>query len=517
MPLSGTDTWLLPDSLPMEGLFAALASEFGVDIGPEYGATVVYADSFDWRLYQQGYLLHCHGSCWTLFQDDNDEVTVQQGGPELDGACFARDFPSGRLRELLAPILGVRCLLPLATVDLHGRQIRLLNQDEKTVARIVVEAQRPVDGEQRFHLVRLFGVRGYGDEQEQLRRILAQAGVAQPVSPLVGFEEGCRAKGRSLLDYSPKFDLELNGYETAREAMARIYLFLLSAITRNLPGVLADYDPEFLHDLRVAIRRTRSGLSLVKKVLPPPVADRFGRAFGRLGALTGPVRDLDVFLLAREQSLERLPPSLRPGLEDFYAGLSRNRQIEQKKLVRALRAKKYKTIFAAWQRTLKGRDRKQADLADLPVRDLAGRIILKRFKRVIRVGRALDASTPDAEVHRLRIQCKKLRYTMEFFGSLYPRQEMQILIRHLKGLQDILGSFNDLSVQREMLGQALASLPAVTRPNLDQAAALGGLLQGLFTEQQQLRVHFSEAFAQFGDQETVTLFHELFGRRQESA
>ncbi|WP_310598900.1 CHAD domain-containing protein [Desulfobulbus sp.] len=514
---SGPDTWLLPDSLPVEGLLAALAAEFGFDTAPEYEATVVYADTFDWRLYQQGYLLHCHGNCWTLYHDDSSEVTVQQGGPELHAACFARDFPPGRLRELLAPVLGVRCLLPLAAVHLHGRQIRLLNRDEKTVARIVIETQEPVDGERRYRLVRLFGLRGYGNELETVRSILAAAGVAEPVSPLVGFEEGCRAKGRSPLDYSPKFNLELNGGETAREAMARIYQFLLETISRNMPGVLADYDPEFLHDLRVAIRRTRSGLSLVKRVLPAPVADRFGRVFGRLGALTGPTRDLDVYLLAREDCLGRLPPSLRPGLEDYFVGLSRNRQVEQKKLVRALRAKKNKAVLAAWQRALKRSDRQPADLAGLPVRDLAGRIILKRFKRVVRDGRVLDAVTPDAEVHRLRIQCKKLRYAMEFFGSLYPKQEMQGLIRHLKKLQDILGSFNDLSVQQEMLRQTLKSLPAGSRRNLDQAAALGGLLQSLFREQQELRVHFTEAFAQFGDQETSELFHELFGKRQEPA
>ncbi|MCL2459133.1 MAG: CHAD domain-containing protein [Desulfobulbus sp.] len=513
----GADTWLLPDFLPVEGLVAALAAEFEFDAAPEYGATVVYADSFDWRLYQQAYLLHCHGSCWTLYHGDSSEVTVQQGGPELHGACFARDFPPGRLRELLAPALGVRCLLPLAAVHLRGRQISLLNRDEKTVARIVVETQQPVDGERSYRLVRLFGIRGYGDELSEVRRIFAATGVTEPVSPLVGFEEGCRAKGRRPLDYSPKFSLELKGGETAREAMALIFQFLLETITRNIPGVLADYDPEFLHDLRVAIRRTRSGLSLVKRVLPAPASDRFSRVFSRLGALTGPTRDLDVYLLAREDCLGRLPPFLRPGLEDFFAGLSRKRQVEQKKLAVVLQTKKNQAILAAWQQALKRRDRQPADLAGQPVRELAGRIILKRFKRVVRDGRALNAATPDAEVHRLRIQCKKLRYAMEFFGSLYPRQEMQNLIRHLKKLQDILGTFNDLSVQQEMLRQTLKTLPAGSQRDLDQAAALGGLLQSLFREQQELRFHFTEAFAQFGDQETSALFHELFGKRQEPA
>ena len=65
--------------------------------------------------------------------------------------------------------------------------------------------------------------------------------------------------------------------------MARIYQTLLDSINRNIPGVLADWDTEFLHDLRVAVRRTRSGLSLVKKVLPGEIVARFKRDFGLLG------------------------------------------------------------------------------------------------------------------------------------------------------------------------------------------------------------------------------------------
>jgi len=508
---SGVGTWLLPDLLPTEELLTALTAEFGLNIAPKYEALAVYADSFDWRLYQQGYLLHCHGTCWTLCHSDGTEEAVEQNGPELHTSSSSRDFPPGRLRELLEPVLGIRCLLPLATVHLHSRQIHVLNRDKKTVARIVIETQQPAatDGERRYRLIRLLGVRGYEDEQEGVRRILAATGVTETVSPLIGFEDACRAQGRRPLDYSSKFMLELGGNETAREAMTRVYQALLDTMTRNMPGVLADYDLEFLHDLRIAIRRTRSGLSLVKRVLPGSVSNRFSRTFRRLGALTGPTRDLDVYLLAYEDCLKRVPPFLRPALQEHFAELSRMRQLEQKRLVRALRTKRIEAIFGAWQRAIEQYDQEPTDFADLPIRELAGRIILKRYKRVMREGRVLDATTPDAEVHCLRIQCKKLRYAMEFFGSLYPKKELKIMTLQLKKLQDSLGCFNDLSVQQEMLRQTLSRLAAGPQRTLDQAAALGALLQSLFQEQQDLRIHFAEKFAQFGDQKTVALFHKL--------
>ena len=518
MQQPGADTWYLPDSLQVDALLSAVRKEFDIVAAPEYSAAVVYTDSFDWRLYQQGYLLHCHGKAWTLYHGDNRcEVTVQQGGPELKISCFAHEFPPGKLREMLEPLLGIRCLLPLATVRLSGRQVCLLNRDAKTVARIVFETQHPAGKGPMYRLIRLFGIRGYDQELALVHDILEKNGIHQTASPLIGFEEGCRSAGRHPLDYSSKFSLELDAASTARQAMVRIYQALLGNIERNIPGVLADWDSEFLHDLRVAIRRTRSGLSLVKKVLPDTVTARFTRDFSLLGSLTGPTRDLDVYLLNRDDYLNRLPPALQPGMNVFFTELARRRQIEQKKLVRVLRGKKSKTILEAWHRALHSSDRQPAPWAGMPVGALAGRIIVKRYKRVLRDGQSLNAATPDPEVHRLRIQCKKLRYAIEFFSGLYPKDEIQKVVRQLKKLQDILGTFNDLSVQQEMLRLTLEELRAGSRRNVELAAALGGLLHSLFEEQRELRGHFAEAFDQFSEPATTALFHELFRKKQEHA
>lgn len=514
----GTETWLIPDEIETAQLLAALESVFTVVALPEYSAKVDYVDSFDWRLFRQEYLLHNHGASWTLYHGDSCEVTLQQGGPVLTPPCFAADFPPGRLREALEPILGIRCLLPLATVRLGGRQYRLLNQDEKTVVRLVIEWQRPHGRSVGYRLARLFAVRGYGQELLRARSILAENAVNEEISPLIGFEEACRSGGRFPLDYSSKFNLTLKPTQTARQAMGHIYLELLASMRVNIPGVIADWDTEFLHDLRVAIRRTRSGLSLVKQVLPLTVVDRFKKDFSALGSLTGPTRDLDVYLHNRQNYLNRLPPSLQPGLELFFTELARRRQVEQKKLARRLRTKKLATLLTDWQRFLEREERQPAPLAAVLVKEVADSIIRRHYKRVLRSGFSLDTTTPDAEVHRLRIQCKKLRYSMEFFSSLYPGEELQTVIKHLKKLQDILGDFNDFSVQQGMLLQTLATLNSgtATQEQLAMAAALGGLMQSLYQEQLALRSHFKEAFAQFSDAETSDLCHQLFKKQQES-
>lgn len=509
------DTWLIPAGLRDEQLLAALGQIFVVVSQPEYNATVVYADTFDWRLFRQEYLLHNHGHSWTLYHGESCEITLQQGGPDLSVPCFAGDFPPGRLRDILAPLVGPRCLLPLGTVHLQGRQYRLCNADEKTVVRLVIERQRPQGQGAEYWLARLFAVRGYDEPLAQAQLVLASHGVNEAISPLIGFEAACRSGGRAPLDYSSKFSLQLTPEQPSSQAVATIYLQLLETIRRNLPGVGADWDVEFLHDLRVALRRTRSGLSLIKDVLPPRTVARFKKGFAALGALTGPTRDLDVYLLQQAKYRDRLAPSLQPGLDLYFQELARRRRLEQKKLARSLRAKKTAALLADWQRCLQQAQAQPTASSLRPVKALADPIIRRHHKKVLRLGLALEANTPDAEVHRLRIQCKKLRYAIEFFSSLYAKDEIGVVIHHLKALQDILGTFNDLSVQQAMLRQAVESLPGGVRETTAMAAALGGLQQSLFQEQQALRDHFAEAFAQFSDQQTSELCHHLFRQHQE--
>lgn len=517
MMQSGPDTWFLPETLRTETLLAALAKEFSVVAAPEYAATVTYADSFDWRLYRRGYILHCHGTAWTLYHGDSGAVTVQQGGPQLHRSCFAFDFPPGSLRKVIEPLLSIRCLLPLATVSLAGRQFGLLNEDEKTVARVVFEEQRPVTVKTVYRMLRLFAVRGYDREMTRVRALLEKNGLTTPASPLIGFEEGCRAIDRRPLDYTSKFSLQLDSSLTSRQAMVRIYRHLLTAMQRNLPGVLDDLDSEFLHDFRVAIRRTRSGLTLVKKVLPAQVVSSFSKDFKQLGRITGATRDLDVYLLRRETYPARLPAALRPGLKAFFDDLAEQRDKEVKKMVQSLRSKKTRAVLNKWRRYLASEDAEPAAEARTPVDQLAGRIIFRCFKRVMQDGGALNADTPDADVHRLRIQCKKLRYAIEFFSTLYPGKEIQVVVRQLKKLQDILGVFNDLSVQQEMVARTLDERRVNSHRDLEIAAALGGLMQSLYEEQLALRHHFVEVFTRFSDPENTALFTRLFQPQRQSS
>jgi CHAD domain-containing protein len=256
---------------------------------------------------------------------------------------------------------------------------------------------------------------------------------------------------------------------------------------------------------------------MIKKVMDPKVCTRFKKDFRHLGKITGPVRDLDVYLLMEEDYKARLPDHLQQGLRYFFDDLAAQRKKEQDELVRALQSSSYTTIIKDWEKYLQKKKRCKANSSDRPIAEMANSIIRKRFERVLRDGRAINASSPDESLHRLRIQGKKLRYCLEFFSSLYPPKEMKRLIKQLKNLQNNLGLFNDLSVQQDMLNAYLGGLKPGSGKAKKMGAAIGGLLTNLYHEQQQVRCEFEETFYRFSSENNIALYDELFTSEKTSA
>ena len=168
---------------------------------------------------------------------------------------------------------------------------------------------------------------------------------------------------------------------------------------------------------------------------------------------------------------------------------------------------KYRRLAAAWEKFLENSgEGAETKNSELPVKRLAGRIIRRRFRRLLAEGQALGPSSPAGEFHRLRIQGKKLRYTLEFFSALFSQDVLEPAIRQLKQLQDNLGTCNDLAVQAAVLRGYLARLKPGSQRNLEQAAAIGALLASLGAEQHRLREAFAGRFAEFSRPENIELY-----------
>ena len=152
--------------------------------------------------------------------------------------------------------------------------------------------------------------------------------------------------------------------------------------------------------------------------------------------------------------------------------------------------------------------------AALPIEAVAADRIRRVYRRMVRDGGRIDDDSPDEDLHELRKRGKELRYLLELFGSLFPSDVVKPIVRALKDLQDVLGRFQDRSVQTEML-RANAEELAALRGGPGAVLAAGLVISALEADQRDTRAHFAERFAAFSSREQRKLVRGTFARVRE--
>lgn len=512
----------LPEGAAGQTCLKILGEAFHLAQGPAVRRKTTWYETFDWRLYRAGLrLLQEH--------DDNPSLTLSEAsgrqlysGPANFEPTFADSLPEGPLQETLAPTLSMRRLLPFATLDHQGQELRVLDGEEKTVVRLRIEEGEvsPGDSSPARPLPKTLhvrSVRGYDRSLHHLTEYLEKELQLERLAE-DELERAAHALGRHPGDYSSKVQIELDPASPAGDATRHIHLTLLAALRRNEEGTRADLDSEFLHDFRVAVRRTRSALTQIKGVFPAAVLEHFKREFSWLGRLTGPTRDLDVYLLKIDDYRDALPPEIRGDLEPLGRLLVSEQRREQRKLAKALGSNRYRRLLVDWQRFLEedipppgvSTEEESPPQAQQPISVVASARIWKTWRRVVKRGEVIREETPAEAVHEVRIDCKKLRYLLEFFKGLYPPQEIGLIIKALKRLQDNLGDFNDYEVQQKSMADFADRLLEMGEADAGTFLAMGRLQTQLAEGQAEERHRFGKEFARFAAPENRQRFRALF-------
>jgi CHAD domain-containing protein len=462
-----------------------------------------WLDTFDWRLYRAGLTLEqvtAGGEDRLVLIGRDGTVLAEErlgraSGPAWPALITA--MPSGPMRERLEPVVGVRALSPVARATSKVTELRALNSDQKTIARLAVD-QMLVTFPARASVpprLTLTPVRGYQAQAERACRT-ALAGVPgvsdghDAVLDAVLAATGHRAGERP----GKAAGAPLRPSEPAATAMAGILTSLLDALEANVPGTIKDIDTEFLHDLRIAVRWTRSALKLCGSALPDGLAAQYSPDFRWLGDLTTPCRDLDVYLLRFPRMSASLVGASASDLAPFGDYLTQARAAAYRRLVRGLRSARFRRLVASWR----------ADLASVRaprrrpvVADLAAAKIAAADRKALRTGQLITASSPPESLHELRKRCKELRYLVEMFGPLHdPAQHWQA-IRELKALQDCLGEFQDAEVQRAKVRAFAALMLAERMVPAETLLAMGEIAAGLARRERKVRSEFDSRFADF--------------------
>jgi CHAD domain-containing protein len=527
------DTAADPDGPAWRGPAEALRARFRVTADGSRAVRRVWLDTFDQRLRRAGvtleYLSGAGGHELALSKPTGDRIaaaTVRMSWPAL-----ASDLPPGPIADDIRRIAGIRALLPVVSARSTQHGLRVLDSEDKTVARVTVDdtsLRGPAAGAPPARL-RIVAVRGYEAQAGRVERLLSGcAGITPAVRS--AFETALAASGRDAAPGRGEAAVVLTAAMPSGAAIGSLLLRLLDTAQANVGGVVRDIDTEFLHDLRIAVRRTRSALKLLGDALPGDLAARYAPEFRWLGQVTTPVRDLDVHLLGFESAAAGLVTAAPGDLAPLHESLIRYRAAEQRRLVRALRSPRFAALTEGWRAALsevappdagsagsrdagtapgaRPRSRRDAPRAGpagggrtahpgIPIGNLAAARLKRAYRRLARSGAAITATSPEADLHLVRKRGKELRYLLEFFASLHEPAVHRSAVRELKQLQDCLGAIQDGHVQREMIRALAARMVAEQAAPAATLLAMGELAAQIDAAASRAREEFGWRFAEF--------------------
>jgi CHAD domain-containing protein len=218
-------------------------------------------------------------------------------------------------------------------------------------------------------------------------------------------------------------------------------------------------DIEGVHQSRVTLRRMRSALSLFRNALPKPARKQWSDELRWVADELGMARDLDVLISeSLAAAAKDLPLSGSQGL--MRLAERRRAQAYEQQVCPMLDSDRYRSFkegFEAWfsEKQWESNESSKKELKTLSMNmvPFSRQLMDKQERKVLAAGSHVDRLDPKA-MHSLRIECKKLRYAAEFFTPLF--MGMDTFMLQMKGLQDLLGLMNDVSVMRQLLDDLLA-------------------------------------------------------------
>ena len=242
---------------------------------------------------------------------------------------------------------------------------------------------------------------------------------------------------------------------TAQQGFFAIATACLDHMTANEAGCAAGEDSEYLHQMRVAIRRLRTAIRLFSDHLDAAKMNAIDAEFRWLGEQLGATRDYDVFLE------ETLPPVTaawpgHSGLTQVRDQVAARRDAAMAASRAAVQSTRYQRLLLDIGAWLVAMSRQATDTSSaseiIKLPDFACAALKRHRKQLIRRGNHLMELSPE-ERHRVRISGKRLRYAAEFFSPLFLAKRSKPYIQELANLQSILGVLNDAATTKTILSQ----------------------------------------------------------------
>ena len=382
-------------------------------------------------------------------------------------------WPASAARELINEVRDGARLRTLFTLS-QRRERKTLALDDGpvlvTLDRVAVfRGARPLSS---FSVLEVEAPRGSGADLGRLARLIEATGFVLP-EPRSKEEIARHYVAKAAEDPSHRLPRVpkspgIKADDPLGEAGRKVLRMHLARMLHFEAGARSGEDPEDLHKMRVATRRMRAAWRVFDGAYRRKVQRRYVRELRTVASALGEVRDIDVLLEDLSTYIERLPATGREAVDPLRAAWRRQREVARKRLVTRLESKGYREFVDDYlDFTESGGPVGVPAPLGRPslVRDTAGSRILLAYERV-RAYETIITWADVATLHALRIETKRLRYTLEYFSEVMPVTSRK-LITEVTAMQDHLGLLNDAdvaaTVTREWLNVHAPELPARSR------------------------------------------------------
>jgi triphosphatase len=488
----------------------------------------VYLDTDDWRMVRAGFVVR------TRHRGRIDEVTLKDmqsaaaGGlrqrlevtetlPDAGIGALGAAGPVGRRvhavagRRPLRQVLAVRTRRRPFALRVGGVDAAEIALDETTIT--VGGGQRPV----QLRRVEVEVLPEWLDALEPVVRHLRAVCGLQPAS-LSKFEAGLLAMGAVIPGPPDLGPTAIDPATTFGDLAYAVIRRQLAELGAREPGTRLGEDPEELHDMRVATRRLRAAMDLFAEVLPVR-ARHFRQELGWLAGVLGAVRDLDVQRDAQKEMsgtasawADLVGSGEDDPLADLAALLERERDIARADMLAALDSVRWERLAGGMAAMARQGPMRRSTATRLPAAIAVPALVEDRHHAVVKAARRAKRSGVAGDFHRLRIRCKRLRYSLEFTAELYEGRTTRFTKR-LAGLQDRLGLMQDAEVAASRLADLAtgeAHLPPAT------IFVMGGVAEHHRREVERLLKRLPKLLSRVKGREWKDLSRTMEARRDEA-
>ncbi|MCG8572259.1 MAG: CHAD domain-containing protein [Spirochaetes bacterium] len=483
-------------------IIAIIAKKYQITAHHSYQRHLVQYDDEDFSIEKSNHYLLLNNQQFEFTDCINFMTSISENKEQTHHKVVAKilveNIQQPVLREILFAKTKSQTLIKMREQKFTQRLFDIYNQDRKLVFKIRRFRYYSKLSKNWINITTITALKGYEKDCQKLIEKIKKLPV--DINKVV--------LGPLLLEQYPKFPhlSSANG------------LLYLSKVCQNTiknskkfrKGVLTEKDIEYLHEYRVNFRKFKSLLKQCGKIFSYPLFSEIKNEITEFIETTNQMRDLDVLLSQKKEFTSLINEIDKKKLAPLFDFLKKER-------TQAFHQVKEYLLSDAYQLKIKKINRlitynhfyeQCPELQNISLKKLSDQLVYKSYLQLKKKFNKITEQSLDEDYHSLRIEGKKLRYLINYFGFLYPERQVDNMINQLKVIQNFLGKHQDLVVQADIFTEIKNKMQLSTTDTPIQS--ISDLIKQIILQKENMAQDLHSHFNQLLDQKNIDQFRILF-------